>query len=119
MARPAGAEAAASTRNNSAAKLTERRSITFYLLRGPTTFQNRGTERNPCAQRALAPRPNLVQLKIELHGGDYLHRASAGRKRPHTPLLDCTNRCIRQRWRALEDLVDLDAAILRGVHLQE
>jgi hypothetical protein len=35
MARPAGAEAAANTRINSAAKLTERRSITFYLLRGP------------------------------------------------------------------------------------
>src|SRR6266849_6744120 len=118
MAKQGTAKTAERVRAKNEAKQNARRSITFYLLRGPTTFQNRGTERNSYACGALAPHPNLVQLKIEREGGDHLHRPATVRKRPHTPLLDGTNRGVRQRRRAIDDFVHLHAAILRGVHLQ-
>src|SRR5260370_29921584 len=110
MAKQGTAKAAERMRAKNEAKQNARRSITFYLLRGPTTFQNRGTERNSYACGALAPHPNLVQLKIERQRADHLHRPTTVRKRPHTPLLDCTIPAARQSPRAIDDLVHLHAA---------
>src|SRR5260370_12080360 len=118
MGKQGTAKTAERVRAKNEAKQNARRSITFYLLRGPTAFQNRGTERNSYARGALAPHPNLVQLKIERQGGDHLNRPATVRKRPHAPALDCADRGVRQRRRAIDDFVHLHAAILRGVHLQ-
>src|SRR5260370_33245704 len=112
MAKQDPAKRAERMRAKNEAKQNARRSITFYLLRGPTAFQNRGTERNSYARGALAPHPNLVQLKIERQGGDHLHRPATVRKRPPAPALDCAARAIRQRRRAIAHFVHLPAAIL-------
>src|SRR6266852_5856155 len=115
MARQAGAEATASTRINSEMKLTERWSITFYLLRGPT-FQNRRPERNSLA--APNRRSALMQLKIERNGRDHIHRPARVRKRPDPPLPDRRNRGVRQRRRPAKDLVHFDATVFCRAHLQ-
>src|SRR5579859_6423947 len=103
--------AKAAERINNEAKQKARRTITFYLLRGPTVFQNRGPERNSCAGRALAPQPRLMQLKIKCHGGDHFHWPAAVRERPHPPLLHRADRRIRQRRRTLHDFVHLYPSI--------
>src|SRR5260370_8617109 len=113
MAKQDTAKAAERMRAKNEAKQNARRSITFYLLRGPTAFQNRGTERNSYACGALAPHPNSVQLKIERQRGDHLHRPATVRKRPHAPALDCADRSARHRLRAIDDFAHLHPPIPR------
>src|SRR5882762_2927396 len=115
MARQAGADATTRIRIDSEKRLTVRRSITFYLLRG-LTFQKRRPERNSFT--APAELSALMQLKIKCNRRDHVHRPAPGRERSHSPLFYGRNRSVRQRRGAAKDLVHFDASVLRRTHLE-
>src|SRR5690349_5286189 len=96
-------------------KRAERRSITFYLLRG-LKFQNRSTERNSFAMRTKRAH-SLMQLKIKRDRRSDVHRLTRGRKWSHTPLLHRCDRCFGKRRRAAKDFVNFDAPVFLCAHL--